>query len=63
MKAEEIRMLSSKQVNALDGIADQMALAYLELQDINTNTLNTANSLKVIESDIKEVKNNTAKLV
>lgn len=63
MKAEEIRMLSSKQVNALDGIADQMALAYLELQDINTNTLNTANTLKMIESDIREVKNNTAKLV
>lgn len=49
--------------NALNGIADQIAMSYLELQEINENGANTVKYLKDIKADIAEVKNNTSNLV
>lgn len=56
-------MKQSQNSNSLDGIADQIALSYLELQDINENTSASAKYLKDIKADIAEVKKNTANLV
>lgn len=59
----DLRQMSENAHNTLSGIADQIAQSYLELQEINENTGQSAKALKAIQADIAEVKNNTAKLV
>ena len=58
----DLKRMGEQTHNALSGIADQIALSYLELQEINENTGQSAKALKAIQSDIAEVKKNTSKL-
>lgn len=62
LTVSDIKSLSMNIHNSLGGIADQIALSYLELQQINENTGNSAKYLKDIKADIAEVKKNTANL-
>ena len=58
----DLKRMGEQTHNSLSGIADQIALSYLELQEINENTEQSAKALKAIQSDIAEVKKNTSKL-
>ena len=55
--------MSEKSFNALEGVNDQIAQMYLEVQEINANTSASASYLKVIKDDIAAVKKNTENLV
>lgn len=58
----DLKRMGEQTHNSLSGIADQIALSYLELQEINENTGQSVKALKAIQSDIAEVKKNTSKL-
>ncbi len=60
--ASELRGIGNGMQNSLAGISDQIALAYLELQEINDNTSKTVKCLKEIKTDIAEVRKNTSRL-
>lgn len=59
----ELKAMSEKSFNALEGVNDQIAQMYLEVQEINANTSASASYLKVIKDDIAAVKKNTENLV
>lgn len=62
MTATDIKNMTARMENSLSGVADQISRCYIELQDINSNTADSAKVLKIIQSDIAEVKRNTANL-
>lgn len=62
MTATDIKNMTARMENSLSGVADQISRCYIELQDINSNTADSAKALKIIQSDIAEVKRNTANL-
>ena len=61
-KMVAVVMMSGGMYNIADETRDLIANSYLELVQISENTGNSAKYLKLIQSDIAEVKNNTSKL-